>query len=74
MDITEAKYSFYLNEVEEKAFDDFQERQTKKEVTRMGAIGGRFGITFYPTGLGPVIIVTDAQLKEEENITDFSCW
>ena len=65
---------FELTEKEVKAWNKFRKKQEKKAKTDFGAVGGRFGIAFYPTSIGTVVTVHDAQLNETENITDFDTW
>ena len=67
-------YKFELSEKEAKAWNAFRKKQEKKAKTAFGAVGGRFGIAFYPTGIGIVVTVHDAQLNETKNITDFDTW
>lgn len=68
------RYTFELSEKEAKSWNAFCKRQQKKAKTDFGGAGGRFGIAFYPTGIGIVVTVHDAQLNETENITDFDIW
>ncbi len=39
-----------------------------------GAIGGGLTYSFTPTGLGEILVVTEALSKMELNLTDYDSW
>lgn len=77
-------YVFSTSEKERATIDAWVKKHLKVEhkgkVPDFGAIGGAFGYTFIPTGLGNVVIVYCGACKgkpeatREHNATDFDCW
>ena len=65
---------FELNELEVKRFDKWKKHQLKKQGGEIGMAGGRFGLKFFPTGIGSVVYAIDSLNEEELDITDYDSW
>ena len=63
--------SFKLVDSELEQFNKFRIKHNKKHGSYIGAIGGRFSITFTPTGLGLCISVTCNSCDKTKDITDY---
>lgn len=66
--------NFKLNEVEQKAYEEFISQHKGCASKFYSAIGGKISITFTPTGLGDIIVVKCNKCGKEKDITDTSNW
>lgn len=64
---------FKLNEKEEAASKEFQEKHRHPDVNK-GAIGGHIHYIFTPTGIGDACCIECGICGEKQNITDYSNW
>ena len=64
---------FKLNEKEEAASKEFQEKHKHPNVNK-GAIGGHIHYIFIPTGVGDACCIECGICGEKENITDYDSW
>lgn len=65
---------FELNDAEYKLYVDFVTECRMEVPSIPTAIGGRFSITFTPTGIGNIIQVRDNQTGKTKDITDVDSW
>lgn len=64
---------FKLNEKEEAASKEFQEKHRHPDVSK-GAIGGHIHYIFTPTGIGDACCIECGICEEKQDITDYNCW
>ncbi len=64
---------FELSKKEIENFENFQKKMNKKYSSKeryVGAAGGFYTISFIPTGLGNIVIVSTTK-EDKEDITDY---
>jgi hypothetical protein len=69
------KYSFELNEVEIKKYEECKKTLPELPEGHFGVAGGGYHFTFTPTGLGTIVIVGRDDVPEMDiDLTDFDSW
>ncbi len=67
------KYHFYLDEIDEKSFDDWKKKQIEK-TDHYPTAGERWKFVFIPTGLGMISRVEDLMTGDVLELTDIDNW
>ena len=69
------KYSFELNEVEIKKYEEWKKTLPELPSGYFGAAGGGYWIKFIPTGIGVVVTAGRVDVPEMDiDLTDFDSW
>jgi len=69
------EYSFELNEVEIKKYEEWKKTLPKLPSGYFGAAGGGYWIKFIPTGIGVVVTAGRVDVPEMDiDLTDFDSW
>ena len=68
------EYKFGLSRYEIEVFEEWEEKQRKKNNSNHSTVGGRFSFTFIPTGIGTIVEAFDHELNEKKVLTNFDNW